>query len=95
MKLSPELHGELRGLCEKYGTVHGFTDSTSFIEKAEYCIPGGWLAYWQAKYFNCKIITFADNPLKADTWSEIKRLKSIPMWKDVTEMYLKLWQKIK
>ena len=37
-------------------------------------------------------MTFANNPLKEDYWNEIKKLKSIPTWDAVADVYLKLWE---
>lgn len=62
-----------------------------YLRIAEYCVPSGYLSYLEAKSYGCKIITFANNPLKLDYWNEIKLLKSIPTWKNVTGVYLKLW----
>ncbi len=64
-----------------------------YLVTAEYCVPSGYLSYLEAKSYGCKIITFANNPLKEDYWNEIKSLKSIPTWKNVTGVYLKLWNK--
>ena len=64
-----------------------------YLETAEYCVPSGYLSYLEAKSYGCKIITFANNPLKEDYWKEIKLLKSIPTWDEVANVYLKLWNK--
>jgi glycosyltransferase involved in cell wall biosynthesis len=69
-----------------------------YLITAEYCVPSGYLSYLEAKQYGCKILTFANNPLKVDYWKEIrdtyddKLLESIPTWNDVVKIYLKLWK---
>jgi len=63
-----------------------------YLKSAEYCVPSGYLSYLEAKSYGCKIITFANNPLKIDYWKEIKLLKRIPTWDDVADIYIKLWK---
>jgi hypothetical protein len=63
-----------------------------YLKTAEYCVPSGYLSYLEAKNMSCKIMTFANNPLKEDYWNEIKKLISIPTWDEVTNVYLKLWK---
>jgi hypothetical protein len=63
-----------------------------FLKSAQYCVPSGYLSYLEAKNNFCKIITFANNPLKIDYWNEIKIIKYIPTWEDVARVYLKLWK---
>lgn len=63
-----------------------------YLKTAEFCVPSGYLSYLEAKNMGCKIMTFANNPLKEDYWNEIKKLKSIPTWDDVVDVYLKLWE---
>lgn len=68
-----------------------------YLKTAEYCVPSGYLSYLEAKNYGCKIITFANNPLKIDYWDEIrdiyddKKLKNIPTWDEAAKVYLKLW----
>lgn len=62
-----------------------------YLRKAEYCVPSGYLSYLEAKNYGCKIMTFANNPLKIDYWKEVKLLKTIPTWAEVADIYLKLW----
>lgn len=83
--------GNLRKECEKYGKVHGFTDPKPFLKKAEICVPGGYLSYIETKQMGCKIMTFADNPLKKDYWKEIKKIKKFLTWEGVTNEYLDLY----
>ncbi len=71
--------------------VSNVSNPEKYLETAEYCIPSGYLSYLEAKSYVCKIITFANNPLKEDYWKEIKKLKTIPTWSDVAKVYLKLW----
>ena len=63
-----------------------------YLVTSEYCVPTGYLSYLEAKRYSCKVITFANNPLKVDYWKEVKLLKSIPTWEDVAEIYIKLWR---
>ncbi len=83
--------GQLRGECEKYGKVHGFTDPQPFLKKAKICVPGGYLSYIEAKQAGCEIMTFASNPLKEDYWEEIKKVNKFPTWEEVTDEYLDLY----
>jgi glycosyltransferase involved in cell wall biosynthesis len=84
--------GSLRKECEKYGKVYGFIDPKPFLQKTEICVPGGYLAYLEAKAAGCRIKTFANNPLKKDYWQEIQKLKIIPSWKEVAEIYENLYR---
>lgn len=71
-----------------------------YLKSAEYCVPSGYLSYLEAKSYGCKIITFANNPLKEDYWNEVKKIsnslplrgKTIPTWNEVAEVYIKLWR---
>lgn len=63
-----------------------------YLRTAEYCVPSGYLSYLEAKSYGCKILTFANNPLKEDYWNEIQSLKNIPTWDEVTGVYRKLWK---
>ncbi|EKE06133.1 MAG: glycosyl transferase, group 1 family protein [uncultured bacterium] len=69
-----------------------------YLKTAEYCVPSGYLSYLESLNYGCKILTFANNPLKIDYWKEIrdiyddKSLKSIPTWNDVCDIYIKLWR---
>lgn len=83
--------GSLSKECERYGKVHGLTDPKPFLEKAEICVPGGYLSYIEAKSYRCKIMTFYNNPLKRDYWEEIKGVKIFPLWSSVADLYLWLW----
>lgn len=62
------------------------------LKSAEFCVPSGYLSYLEAKNYGCKIITFANNPLKEDYWSEVKKLKTISTWDYVASIYVKLWE---
>ncbi len=72
--------------------VTNVTNPEKYLKTAEYCVPSGYLSYLEAKSYGCKIITFANNPLKVDYWNEIKLLKILPTWDDVADIYLKLWK---
>ena len=63
-----------------------------YLEAAEYCVPSGYLSYLESLKLGCKILTFPNNPLKVDYWKEVKLLKNIPTWEDVTNIYLKIWK---
>ena len=86
--------GTLRKKCEKYGTVHGFTDPKPFYQKAEICIPGGYLSYIEAKAYGCKIKVFPNNPLKKDYWNEIMQVKKFPNWDKIADEYINLYNSI-
>jgi hypothetical protein len=62
-----------------------------FLKTVEYCVPSGYLSYLESKNYGCKIITFPNSPLKIDYWNEIKNLKTIPTWNNISDIYLKLW----
>lgn len=85
--------GSLREECEVHGEVHGFTDPNPFLQKAEYCVPGGYLSYIEAKEYGCKIRVFSDNRLKRDYWNEIEKIKKFPTWDGVANLYLDIWKK--
>lgn len=84
--------GTFKNKCRKYGKVLGNCDPKKYLKENEYCVPSGYLSFLEAKNFDCKILTFANNPLKTDYWNEIKNLKNIPTWDDVSKVYLKLWK---
>jgi glycosyltransferase involved in cell wall biosynthesis len=60
--------GGLREECEKYGTVHGFSNPELFVRRASICIPGGYLAALEAMVAKCKVMVFWDNPVKKNYW---------------------------
>lgn len=65
-----------------------------YLKTAEYCAPSGYLSYLEAKNFGCKILTFPTNPLKVDYWNEIEKLKKIPTWEEVADVYISLYNHI-
>lgn len=83
--------GSLRDKCEKYGQVTGFTNPAPYLREAEYAVPGGYLSYIDATSSGCKIITYADSPLKQDYWKEIKKIKRFLSWSHIADEYIKLW----
>jgi len=86
--------GTLKNKCEKYGRVVGFVrDVDNYLKNTEYCVPSGYLSYFEALNNNCKIKTFSENYLKYDYWNNIKQVRSIPTWDDVVKVYLKLWKR--
>lgn len=86
--------GSLRDICEKYGTVHGFTDPNPFLKSPSICVPGGYLSYIQAKRFGCKIMVFSNNPLKKDYWEEIQKIDKFPTWDKIANEYINLYNNI-
>lgn len=72
--------------------VTNVSNPEKYLKTAEYCVPSGYLSYLEAKQYGCKILTFANNPLKEDYWKEIKLLKRIPTWDEVVKIYTKLWR---
>lgn len=86
--------GKLRNLCKKYGRVTGFTDPAPYLKSAEYAVPAGFLSYIDAVASKCKIITFAENPLKEDYWKEIKKIKKFPTWEMLTNEYIILYNSL-
>jgi glycosyltransferase involved in cell wall biosynthesis len=84
--------GSLRKECEKYGKVVGnVKNPEKYLITSEYCVPSGYLSYLEAKNYGCKIITFANNQLKKDYWEEISKLRKIPIWKEVADVYISLY----
>lgn len=83
--------GEYKNECAKYGKVTGFTNPNAYLEDSEFAAVGGYLGYISAQTYGCKILTFADNPLKRDYWNEIKKQEKFPSWKDVSKVYKNLW----
>jgi len=82
---------KIHGQKMKVKFINKSKNPEKFLRTAEFCVPSGYLSYLEAKSMDCKIMTFANNPLKVDYWNEVKKLKSIPTWEDITEIYLKLW----
>lgn len=73
--------------------ITNISNPYKYLKTSEYCVPSGYLSYLEAKAYGCKVITFADNPLKKDYWNGIKSAKHLLSWKDVANIYIKLWQK--
>ncbi len=78
--------GRMRSECAKFGKVHGFTDPAPFYKKAEYCVPGGYLAALEALSYKCKLKLFWNNKVKEDYW------KLSPFYRLNGER-LKIWAK--
>ncbi len=97
--------GNLRSECEKYGTVHGFTDPVPFYKKAEVCVPGGYLAALEGLSYNCKLKLFWNNKIKEDYWkmSPFYKLKGRELsnwarkqtWEKLANEYLALYHSSK
>ena len=61
--------GPLRKKCEKIGKVYGFiTNPTRFMEKSEYCVPGGYMSALEALNLGCKLKPFWNSEVRRDIW---------------------------
>lgn len=97
--------GDLRSECEKFGTVHGFTDPTPFYKKAKTIVPGGYLAALEALNSGCDIKLFWNNKLKEDYWKmspfwklkgdKLKKWARAQTWDKLANEYLDLYHSIK
>lgn len=97
--------GELRNQCEKYGKVHGFVDPTPFLKKAEYCVPGGYLAALEGLSYKCKLKLFWNNKIKEDYWKmspfwklkgkELEKWAREQTWEKLADEYLALYNSTK
>lgn len=94
--------GVLRNECQKHGTVHGFCDPTLYLKKAEYCVPGGYLAALEALSYNCKLKLFWNNRIKEDYWKmspfvrkDVKTWAKEQTWDKLANEYLNLYNSIK
>lgn len=90
--------GPLRKECEKYGLVHGFTDPAPYYKKAEYCIPGGYLAALEGLTYGCKLKLFWNNKIKEDYWKmspfvrkDVKTWAKHQTWDKLANEYLDLY----
>lgn len=94
--------GNLRKECERYGTVHGFCDPTSYYKKAKYAVPGGYLAALEALSYGCKLKLFWNNKVKEDYWKMspfVKKDVNVwarnQTWDKLADEYLDLYNHIK
>jgi glycosyltransferase involved in cell wall biosynthesis len=94
--------GSLRKECEKYGTVHGFCDPNQYYKKAEYCVPGGYLAALEALSYGCKLKLFWNNKIKEDYWKmspfvrkDVRSWAKKQTWDKLADEYLDLYNHIK
>ncbi|MCX6705026.1 MAG: glycosyltransferase family 4 protein [Candidatus Woesebacteria bacterium] len=94
--------GPLREECEKYGTVHGFCDPTPYLKKAEYCVPGGYLAALEALSYGCKLKLYWNNKIKEDYWKmspfvrkDVKEWARSQTWDKLADEYLDLYNHAK
>jgi glycosyltransferase involved in cell wall biosynthesis len=97
--------GSLRKECEKYGTVHGFTNPNPYLKKAEYCVPGGYLAALEGLSYGCKLKLFWNNKIKEDYWKmspfyelkgeKLKKWAKKQTWNKLADEYLDLYNHIK
>ena len=97
--------GLLRVECEKYGKVHGFTDPNPYYKKAEYCVPGGYLAALEALSYGCKLKLFWNNKVKEDYWKmspfyqlkgeKLKSWAKKQTWDKLADEYLDLYNHTK
>jgi len=93
--------GYLRGMCEKYGTVHGFTDPSEYYKKAKYSVPGGYLAALEALKADCELKLFWNNKVKEDYWKmspfvekNAKVWAKKQTWDKLTNEYINLYNSI-
>ncbi len=91
--------GRLRETCEKYGTVHGFTDPHLYYKKSQICFAGGYLVALEALSSGCKLMVGWDNTLKKDYWKlspfldeDANSWARQQTWDKVAQLYLKLWK---
>ncbi|QQG41191.1 MAG: glycosyltransferase family 4 protein [Candidatus Woesebacteria bacterium] len=94
--------GRLRKECEQYGKVHGFTDPIPFFKKAKYCVPGGYLAAFEAKAYGCELKLFGNSKIKEDYWKmspftgpEVKKWVKSQTWDNLANEYLDLYYNTK
>lgn len=97
--------GQMRAECEKYGVVHGFTNPDPFYKKADYCVPGGYLAALEGLSYNCKLKLFWNNKIKEDYWKmspfyklkgeKLKKWAKKQTWEKLANEYLDLYNGIK
>ena len=85
----------MRGECEKFGNVHGFVDPKGFLKEAKFCVPGGYLAFLEAKSLGIQIKIFASGQLRKDYWIGIEKVKKVPTWAEVADVYLGLYHRFK
>lgn len=93
--------GRMRSECEKYGNVYGFTDPIHFLKKAEYCVPGGYLAALEALSYKCKLKLFWNNKIKEDYWKmspfvkkNVKVWVQSQTWDKLADEYINLYNSI-
>ncbi|EKE12689.1 MAG: glycosyl transferase, group 1 family protein [uncultured bacterium] len=93
--------GVLREKCEKYGTIHGFTDPTPFYKQAKYCVPGGYLAALEASSYGCELKLFWNNKIKRDYWKmspfigkDVVAWAKKQTWNKLADEYLNLYNSI-
>ncbi len=94
--------GDLRGQCENYGEVHGFTDPIPYYKKAVYCTPGGYLAALEALSYGCKLKLFWNNKIKEDYWKmspfvrkDVEKWAKLQTWDKLADEYLNLYNHVK
>jgi len=94
--------GPLRKRCEKIGRVYGFIANPSpFLEKAEYCVPGGYLGAMEALNVGCKLKLFSHDKLREDVWrmtpfveKNAKAWVRTQTWDKLADEYLNLYNHI-
>lgn len=97
--------GDLRHKCEKYGTVHGFTDPNPFYKSCITVVPGGYLAALEALNSGCDIKLFWNNKLKEDYWKmspfyklkgeELRKWARRQTWEKLANEYINLYNSLK
>lgn len=98
--------GSLKNECKKYGSVDGFTDPVPFLEKAEICFAGGYLAALEALAYKCRLWVGWNSTLKKDYWilspffkwadsekvEEACKWAMTQTWENLVAAYLQLWK---
>lgn len=92
--------GLLRKKCEGVGRVCGFvTNPTPFLQKAEYCVPGGYLGAMEALNAGCELKIFCHNKLRKEIWKMSPFVKKnarawarTQTWDKLADQYLDLYK---
>ena len=68
---------------------------TPFLEKASICFAGGYLSALEALNNGCTLWFGSDTPIKKDYWKcfPYKKGDKLPTWEEVSQIYLKLWER--
>ena len=94
--------GPMRKLCEKFGKVHGFIKNTSvYLNKSEYCVPGGYLSALEALNVDCKLKLFWNTRLRGEIWKSSPFVRKNAAswakkqtWEKLADEYIRLYNSI-